>query len=171
VDEDRAMSQTKQKKMTVEEFFDWQQRQDRNYELVDGVPVLCLNEVIGGASGDPLMILRNILSDVPEEQEWSVDERLTSAMFSKADMMVSVVPSSGACFDFARAIAKRIMLEQGTLLLFDTEEPRATLWFGQGANRRMSEVVGIEGQIDLREIGVRLRLNRAYRGMGFDQQV
>jgi hypothetical protein len=53
----------------------------------------------------------------------------------------------------------------------DTEKPRATLWFGKGANRRMSEVVGIEEQIDLAEIGIRLQMNRAYRGMEFGQQV
>ena len=164
------MSQTERKRMTVEEFFDWQQRQDRNYELVDGVPVPCRHPT-GGTPGDALKILGNVLSDVPEKEERFVDERLTSATFSKADMMVSVVPSSGACFDFARAIARRIMLERGTLLLLDTEEPRATLWFGKGANRRMSEVVGIEEQIDLAEIGIRLQMNRAYRGMEFGQQV
>ncbi len=164
-----AMSQTERKKMTVEEFFDWQLGQDRNSELVDGVPALCRHP-IGETPGIALKILRNERSDVPEKAEWSVDERLTTAMFSKSDILVSVAPSSGACFDFAQTIAKRIMLEQGTLLLLDAEEPRATLWFAKGANRRMSEVVGIGEQIDFAEVGIRIQMNRAYRGMEFGQQ-
>jgi hypothetical protein len=33
------MAETLPKKMTVEEFFEWQQRQDKNYELLDGIPI------------------------------------------------------------------------------------------------------------------------------------
>ncbi len=41
------MAEVPPKKMTVDEFFEWQQRQDRNYELVDGVPVLPLKSMTG----------------------------------------------------------------------------------------------------------------------------
>ena len=34
------MAQPPPKPMTVEEFFECQERQDKNYELVDGIPVL-----------------------------------------------------------------------------------------------------------------------------------
>jgi Uma2 family endonuclease len=42
-----AMAEVLQKKMTVEEFFEWQQGQDKNYELVDGVPVLPIKSMTG----------------------------------------------------------------------------------------------------------------------------
>lgn len=41
------MSEAAPRRMTVEEFFEWQQGQDRNYELVDGVPVLTVKAMIG----------------------------------------------------------------------------------------------------------------------------
>ena len=39
------MAERPQAGMTVEQFFEWQQGQDRNYELVDGLPVLPLAEL------------------------------------------------------------------------------------------------------------------------------
>src|SRR5512137_242260 len=41
------MSEVAHQRMTVEEFLDWQSRQDRNYELVDGVPILPLKSMTG----------------------------------------------------------------------------------------------------------------------------
>ena len=48
------------KTMTVEEFFDWQQRQDDRYELVEGVPV----KMMTGASDVHDVILVNILASL-----------------------------------------------------------------------------------------------------------
>ena len=41
------MAQTAQKPMTIDEFLDWQSLQDKNYELVDGIPVLPLKSITG----------------------------------------------------------------------------------------------------------------------------
>lgn len=41
------MSETIRARMTTEEFFAWQQGQDRNYELVDGIPVMPLKSMTG----------------------------------------------------------------------------------------------------------------------------
>ncbi len=41
------MSEAPTKKMTTDEFFAWQERQDRNYELVDGIPVLTVKAMTG----------------------------------------------------------------------------------------------------------------------------
>jgi hypothetical protein len=163
------MGEQLRKRMTVEEFFEWQQGQDRNYELVDGVPVLC-HRPIAGSPEDALKVLRNFMSIVPETGEWQVDDRLSSAMSARANMTVSVVPPTGASFDFANAVIELILTEQGTLLLLDTEEPRATIWFGKGGSRQINEVAGLEEQIDLASIGVRLHLNQVYRGIEFGHQ-
>lgn len=163
------MGELLRRKMTVEEFFEWQRSQDRNYELVDGVPVLCHRPVTGSPE-DALKVLGNFIAILPEIGDWQVDERLSSAMSSKANMTVIVVPPTGASFDFASAVVKLIFTEQSTLLLLDTEEPRATLWSGKGGNRQTKEVVGLKGQIDLASIGVRLHLNRVYREIEFGHQ-
>ena len=41
------MGEREVRRMTPEELFDWQARQDRNYELVDGLPVLPLKSMVG----------------------------------------------------------------------------------------------------------------------------
>ena len=43
------MAEAKQKTMTVEEFFEWQEHQDQNYELRYGVPVLCAKAMTGAS--------------------------------------------------------------------------------------------------------------------------
>ncbi len=42
-----AMAQPQLHRMTPEEFFAWQQRQDKLYELVHGLPVLPLKMMTG----------------------------------------------------------------------------------------------------------------------------
>ena len=41
------MSEPRPRRMTADEFFEWQKNQDRNYELVDGFPVLPLKAMTG----------------------------------------------------------------------------------------------------------------------------
>lgn len=43
------MGEAEPKRMSVEEFFEWQLRQDRNYELVHGVPVLTVKAMTGAS--------------------------------------------------------------------------------------------------------------------------
>lgn len=164
------MAERLQKRMTVEEFFEWQLGQDRNYELVDGVPVLWHRPVVARSPDDAEKVLRNFVSILPDIWDWQVDARLSTAVCSAANIAVSVVPGNGASFDFARAAIELIMTEQGTLLLLDTEEPRSTLWSGKGMSRTMKEVEGLEEQIDLASIGVRVHLSQVYRGIEFRHQ-
>ncbi len=56
------MSQEKQKKMTIEEFFDWQQRQDRSYELVYGVPVRTVKAMTGASRRHDRMTVNAMIS-------------------------------------------------------------------------------------------------------------
>ena len=43
------MAEPQLRRMTQDEFFAWQQRQERAYELVDGVPVLPLKMMTGAS--------------------------------------------------------------------------------------------------------------------------
>ena len=56
------MAEPLQRKMTVEEFFEWQLRQDRNYELVDGVPVLTVKAMTGATSRHDTVTVNAIAS-------------------------------------------------------------------------------------------------------------
>ena len=73
------MGEQLQRKMTVEEFFEWQLSQDKNYELVDGVPVLTVKAMTGATSRHDTVTVngRNALSW--EEKfaldTWYVDNR------------------------------------------------------------------------------------------------
>ena len=56
------MSKATQKKMTMEEFFEWQQRQDRNYDLVDGVPVMTVKAMTGASRRHDRVTVSAIIS-------------------------------------------------------------------------------------------------------------
>ena len=43
------MAEPQLRRMTQDEFFEWQEHQDRLYELVDGVPVLPLKMMTGAS--------------------------------------------------------------------------------------------------------------------------
>lgn len=56
------MGEPTQEKMTVEEFFAWQQRQDKNYELVDGIPVLTVKAMTGASARHDTLTVNAILA-------------------------------------------------------------------------------------------------------------
>ena len=56
------MAQTAQKPMTIDEFLDWQSLQDKNYELVDGIPVLPLKSMTGATQRHDRIVV-NFLAD------------------------------------------------------------------------------------------------------------
>lgn len=54
------MGEPELKRMTADEFLVWQQDQDRNYELVDGRPVLPLKAMTGASSAHDLVTVNLI---------------------------------------------------------------------------------------------------------------
>jgi Uma2 family endonuclease len=58
--EKRLVGEPEIKRMTVEAFLDWQLRQDKLYELVDGVPVLPLKMMTGASSNHDRAVVNAI---------------------------------------------------------------------------------------------------------------
>ena len=56
------MGERQPKRMTPEEFFEWQARQDKNYELVDGIPVLPIKAMTGATERHDTVTVNAIVS-------------------------------------------------------------------------------------------------------------
>ena len=162
------MSQTKQKRMTVEEFFDWQKRQDRNYELVDGVPALTVKAMTGATADYTARLLDNLKTAASSGTRMDADIRNFSLTWPDNDLAIMALPSpEGASYEFATAVARAIFQGTGTFALVDTEEPRVSIWRGAHSERRCSEIIGLDGRLDLPEIGSDLPLVELYDGLIF----
>ena len=56
------MGERQPKRMTPEEFFEWQARQDKNYELVDGIPVLPIKAMTGATARHDTVTVNAIIA-------------------------------------------------------------------------------------------------------------
>jgi Uma2 family endonuclease len=188
------MAEAKTRRMTPEEFFEWQNRQDKNYELVDGVPVLPLKAMVGATSRhdrvtvNTLGMLYNQLRGGPcrpQTQDQAI--RLPSGRVRRPDLLVECGnprPDSMAA-DAPRVVVE--VLSPSTLrydrfqkleeykthpairviLLIDTEAPQLTLWRRDGEGWSRSEVQGLDSVVELAEISARLPLVDLYEGVSF----
>ncbi len=162
------MSKTKQKRMTVEEFFDWQRRQDRNYELVDGVPVLA-TKLSSASAENTARLMDNLITVAPSGTRTLSDNGNVSLEWPDNDLSIMVVPSpERASFAFATAVFRSIFQGTGTFVLIDTEQPRVGIWRGAHSERRCSEVIGLDAVIDLPEIEATLPLAELYADLTFE---
>lgn len=160
------MGEQRRRKMTVEEFFEWQRGQDRNYELVDGVPILHRRDR-SGSPGDLCAIsgnLRNLLS-----RDWG------GAIDSVEESGLVILPSEGVRFQIASpwpldfetfaATAREAFAGKSVVVLIDTEEPRATAWRSGPQGRISSEVRGEDAVLVIPEINLSLSMADLYAGM------
>jgi Uma2 family endonuclease len=56
------MSEPQTRRMTPDEFFEWQKKQDKNYELVDGLPLLPLKAMTGATRAHDRLTVRLLSS-------------------------------------------------------------------------------------------------------------
>jgi len=56
------MAEPQLRRMTAEEFFAWQEKQDKLYELVDGLPVLPLKMMTGASRAHDRAVVNIIVS-------------------------------------------------------------------------------------------------------------
>lgn len=149
-----AMAEQQQPKMTVEEFFEWQQSQDRNYELVDGVPVLTVkattgatvrhdtvtvNAIVGlgtrlrGGPCKPRTSDQSVLtfrgtrrSDVSIECGEPDDRSMATA---EPRTIIEILSPSTTRYDrFQKLEEYKLNAAVKVILLVDTEAPRVTVW-------------------------------------------
>lgn len=189
------MSQTAQRRMTVEEFFDWQQRQDRNYELVDGIPVLPVKSMTGASRRhdritiNAIVFLGGQLRGKPcraSSQDQSVrtfrgtrrpdltvdcgtaDDR--SMAVAEPRLVMEVLSPSTLRYDRFQKLAEYQRLDATrVILMVDTEFPRVTLWRRVDGLWTTDVVEGHDATIPLPEIEATLPLADLYADLTFGE--
>jgi Uma2 family endonuclease len=189
-----AMSQAKQTKMTVEEFFDWQQRQDRNYELVDGVPVLTVKAMTGATARHDTITVNIIISlgnrlrgkscrprtsdqsimtfrgtrrpDVSIECGKPGDQSMSTA---DPRVVVEVLSPSTVRYDrFQKLEEYKRHPAIKVILLVDSEAPQVTVWRRVEGEWTYAERIGLDAVIALPEIDAELPLSELYADLTFE---
>ena len=189
------MGEHKPRKMTVEEFFDWQQRQDRNYELVDGLPVLTVKAMTGASERHDTVTVNAIIAlgnrlrgkpCRPRTDDRSVqtfrgtrrpdilvecgkpDPRSMSA--AEPRIIIEVLSPSTTRYDrFQKLEEYKLVPAVQVILLVDTEAPRATVWRRGADGWGYTELSGLEAVIDLPEIGTELPFAELYLDLSFGE--
>lgn len=184
------MSQTAQRRMTVEEFFEWQSRQDRNYELVDGVPVLTVKAMTGATVRHDMVTVNAIASlhrqlrgtpcgprtadqavrtfrgvrrpDVSVECGQPDDQ---STAMQEPRVVIEILSPSTTRYDrFQKLEEYKDHATIKVILLIDTEAPRVTVW-RRATDWTNMERTGLDAVVELPEINASLALSDLYEGL------
>ena len=183
------MAASARKQMTVEEFFEWQLRQEDRYELVEGVPV----KMMAGASNFHDVILVNILGLLHSQlrgspcrassPDSSVRTRTKSIRrpdvtvtcepplpntYEARDprLVVEVLSPSNVGVTWERKLGEYYRL-QGLkyLLLVDSREIKATLFTRTATDWEPTDADDLDAIIELPEISCRLTMREIYEGL------
>ena len=185
---------TNSPRMSADEFFVWQVEQDRNYELVDGVPVLTPKAMTGASrrhdtiTVNILTLLRNQLRGKPcrphtddiairnpngnvRRPDILVDCRSApdrSMEVSEPRLLIEVLSPSTTRFDRLQKIEEyKAHRAVAVVLLVDSEAPRAIVWRRGDEGLWASLIVEEPGSIiALPEIGAALALADIYEDAG-----
>lgn len=183
------------KKMTVEEFFDWQLGQDRNYELVDGVPVLTVKAMTGASDRHDRITVNAIVTlgtqlrgkpCRPKTDDTSVrtfrgtrrpDIIIECGKPGPRDMtaddprvVIEVLSPSTMRFDRFQKLAEHQQHPAiSVILLVDSEAPQVTAWRRAGDRWTPEELEGLDAVLPLPEIGAELPLAELYLDVVFDE--
>ena len=184
------------KRMTPDEFFVWQAEQDRNYELVDGVPVLAPKAMTGASrrhdiiTVNLLRLLGNQLRGKPcrpHTDDMSV--RNPNGNLRRPDVIVDckggpdrsmetgeprvlieVLSPSTMAFDRFRKVEEyKTNASVRVVLLVASETAEVIVWrrTGEGAASWRSEIVeGLAATIELPEIACELGLGEVSEDTG-----
>ena len=188
------MSHIERKKMTVEEFFDWQQRQDRNYELVDGVPVITVKAMTGASRRHDRVTVNAIISlgTRLRGKPCSATTDDQSVLTYRGTRRPDITVDCGMADDRSMAVADpRVVIEVlspsttrydrfqkleeykrhpaiKVILLVDSEAPQVTVWRRVEGDWTYAELTGLDAVIELPEIDAKLPLAELYADLTFE---
>jgi Uma2 family endonuclease len=188
------MAEKQQKRMTLDEFFDWQLSQDKNYELVDGVPVMTVKAMTGATrrhdivTVNAIISLGNQLRGGPCRPQTSDQSVLTFRGTRRPDITVEcgkphdksmavdeprvvtelLSPSTTRYDRFQKLAEYQQHPAIRVILLVDTEQPRVTVWRRIEALWTSDEAEGLDGVIALPEIKADLPLSELYADLSFE---
>jgi Uma2 family endonuclease len=193
--ENKPMAEPKLQRMSTDEFFAWQERQERLYELVDGRPVLPLKMMTGASQAHDRAAV-NIISALhrqlrggpcrPTTDDLAVripagnirrpDVTVECGEAGRRDMSVSdprvvieVLSPSTMSFDrFKKVLEYQTIATLSHILLVDTELPRIDV-LARAENEiwASTRYEGLDTTIDLPTIKASLRLAEVYEGLEF----
>jgi Uma2 family endonuclease len=190
------MGEPQLKRMTPEEFLAWQERQDRLYELVDGVPILP-PKMMTGASQAHDRIVVNIIRELGNQLRRSpcrptTDDlavRIPAGNIRRPDVTIEcgqagprellvrepravfeVLSPSTMSFDRFRKVREYQTIETlAHILLVDTEAARIDLISRvDDGSWLQSQHDGLDAVIELPAVGASLRLADVYEGVPFE---
>jgi Uma2 family endonuclease len=184
--------------MTQDEFLAWQERQDRLYELVDGVPVLPLKMMTGASQAHDRLVV-NIIASLHQQLRGTpcrptTDDlavRIPAGNLRRPDVtvecgqadlrdltvrepraVVEVLSPSTMSFDRIRKLPEYQTIPSVMhILLVDTEAPRIDL-LSRNTNGgwKRSNHDGMEARVDLPTIQASLALAEVFECLEFYQQ-
>ena len=177
---------------TLDDFFAWQEKQPDRYELVGGQPL----RMMAGASNTHNRVVINIQGQLynqlrgspcqPFNGDGSVQTK--KAQIRRPDIGVECGPfvPNGYTANEPRVVVEvlspttrdvdtirkldeyRLVASLRRILLVETNKPLVTMWTRNEADEwAESEVTGLEGGIDMPEIGVTLPMAEIYRTIAF----
>jgi Uma2 family endonuclease len=182
------------KKMSVEEFLDWQTKQERLYELVDGMPFLSLKAMTGASSNhdtvtvNALGLLFNRLKGTPcRPRTQDIAVKIPAGNVRRPDVLVEcgtpgprdmtaveprlvieVLSPSTMQFDRFRKLEEyRTVPELQVILLVDTEAPQVVVHRRVEGQWTVAVIENIDASIALDEIDAALPMRDLYEGVQF----
>lgn len=189
------MAETKQQRMSVDAFLTWQLRQEKLYELVDGLPLLPLKMMTGATRRHDRVVVATLLSlgnqlrgkpcrpmtdnvavripagnmrrpDITVDCGTAASDREMTAVDPR--VVVEVLSPSTLSFDRFRKVEEyKTIPGLAAILLVDTEAPQVTVHRRHGEAWVSNPVEGLGSVIALDAIGARLALSDLYEGIDF----
>ncbi len=192
------MAEPKLQRMSEEEFFAWQEKQERLYELVDGLPVLPLKMMTGASQAHDRAVV-NIIAALhrqlrggpcrPTTDDLAVripagnirrpDVTIECGQGGRRDMavrdprvVIEVLSPCTMSFDrFKKVIEYQTIGTLTHILLVDTEVPRIDV-LSRSDNEKTwtgTRYEGLGAKIDLPTINAALGLDEVFEGMEFGE--
>jgi Uma2 family endonuclease len=191
------MAETQLRRMTPDEFLAWQEKQDKLYELVDGLPVLPL-KMMTGATQTHDRVAVNIIATLHRQLRGSpcrptTDDlavRIPAGNIRRPDItvecgeagrremtvrdpraVVEVLSPSTRTFDRFRKLVEYQSIDSlQHILLVDTEAPRIdVVTRAAAAGWSTAQYEGLDAIIELPAINANLKLADVFEGVVFDE--
>lgn len=183
------MAEPQHQRMTPDEFFEWQKAQDRNYELVDGIPVLPLKAMTGATRRHDRVVTNTMFAlmrrlhggpcwpttddiaaripkgnvrrpDISVECSPGADSRME---VKEPRLLVEVLsPSTAGVVQFIKLEEYKTLSATQVILIIDTRTTSVAAWRREGVQWLLETYNSRDATIELPEIDAELPLAEIY---------
>jgi Uma2 family endonuclease len=189
------MSEPQRQGMTPEEFFEWQKKQDKNYELVDGIPVLPLKAMTGATLRHDRVTVNAMITlgtqlrggpCRPETDDAAI--RIPGGRLRRPDLTVDCGPLKDTAMEAQEPRLVLEVLSPSTMnldrfrkleeykshptirliVLAETRLAKIGVWRRSDGGWAVEEYEGLEATIPMPEIGAQLTLSDLYDGLSLE---